>query len=421
MYKTQIKSKKVPLSAVVLATVAIGSNAFTSCHHTSARNQLLCVPTPTKTIGKALFMASDNVGDEVAKLRAAAAKAREDAQRLAKEMGKEIDFSTTSSKASATSNTAKPKASPEEIKKVTNTLDFESGNNVALQASSLDELVDNGKFSMWKSAKRGSANTNSDTPLRTYPVSLEFLKSRSNGKLSSESLSVSAQQEITMEDFQQTTIFVVVTSTVLAIGSLALLPENIGSTLCYFFAIIPLIFLGIGSTAPGIIAAAIGLTKGTSIDKETKEDRICRHEAAHFLCGYVCGLPVIDYSITDNGFPCVEFYPTNTAADGNDNINTRELTSEEIATLSVVSMSGSVAEAITYDAAKGGENDLLQLNNYFRRCEEFLGAQKQQDLTRWGALVAFQILQGNKDVYENLITAFKERKSVNECIQIIES
>ena len=39
--------------------------------------------------------------------------------------------------------TAKPKASRES--QSTNTLDFESGNNVALQASSLDELVDNGR------------------------------------------------------------------------------------------------------------------------------------------------------------------------------------------------------------------------------------------------------------------------------------
>lgn len=272
---------------------------------------------------------------------------------------------------------------------------------------------------MWKSAKTGNANTNSPTPLKPYPVSLNFLESRTNGKVTSESLGT-AQVEISMQDFQDTTIIVVGASSALAIASLALLPENVGPTLCYLFALIPIIFLGIGSSAPGIIAGAIGLTKGTRDDEETKTDRICRHEAAHFLCGYLCGLPVVDYSITSTGFPCVEFYPTN-ESDSNSNISTREFTPDEIATLSVVSMSGSVGEVLKFDEAKGGENDLIQLNEYFRRSGEFLGAQKQQDLTRWGALSAYNILQGNYKVYEKLIEAFRGKKSVNECIQIIES
>merc|ERR1712038_1459979 len=98
----------------------------------------------------------------------------------------------------------------------------------------------------------------------------------------------------------------------------------------------------------------------------------------------------------------------------------RELTMEEIAVMSVVAMSGSVAEAMKFEEAKGGGNDLLELNGLFRRCEEFLGASKQQDLTRWGALAAYNLLNGNKDAYEKLVVAFKEKKTVSECIAVIE-
>lgn len=146
-----------------------------------------------------------------------------------------------------------------------------------------------------------------------------------------------------------------------------------------------------------------------------QDDRICRHEAGHFLCGYLCGLPVKSYQLNDKGYPSVEFYPsTDGEAMG------RELNAEEIASLSVVAMSGSVAEALEFGEAKGGNNDLLELNNIFRRSNEFIGSQKQQDLTRWGALASYNMIISNKDKYENLVAAFREKKSVAECVAAIE-
>merc|ERR1719273_2380470 len=46
--------------------------------------------------------------------------------------------------------------------------------------------------------------------------------------------------------------------------------------------------------------------------------------------------------------------------------------------------------------------------------------QKQQDLTRWGALAAYQLITANKEAYERLVKAFREKKSVAECVSIIE-
>ena len=174
-------------------------------------------------------------------------------------------------------------------------------------------------------------------------------------------------------------------------------------------------FIAVGSTAPGLIAAGIAATQGTADDQAKREDRICRHEAGHFLCGYLCGLPVKNYEITDTGFPCVEFHPSTEGEAMN-----RELSQEEIAALSVVAMSGSVAEALTLGDARGGENDLLELDMLFRRSKEFLGAAKQQELTRWGALVSYQLITANKEKYEALVNAFKQKKSVAECVAVIE-
>jgi hypothetical protein len=84
-------------------------------------------------------------------------------------------------------------------------------------------------------------------------------------------------------------------------------------------------------------------------------------------------------------------------------------------------MSGSVAEALALGEAKGGQNDLLELEGRLRRSEDFVGAQKQQDLTRWGALTSYNLLKANEDKYEALVCAFKEKKSVADCVAILES
>ena len=89
--------------------------------------------------------------------------------------------------------------------------------------------------------------------------------------------------------------------------------------------------------------------------------------------------------------------------------------------MSVVAMSGSVAEVLQFGEAKGGSNDLIELNGLFTRTKDFMGAQKQQDMTRWGALTAYNIISSNEDKFDRLVAAFKSKKSVSECIAAIEA
>jgi len=349
---------------------------------------------------------------EVEKLRAAAAKAREEYQELSKAMGKEVD-----AKGDITSpDTVKPKnLSVSEVEKIANSMNFGVG-DASSQTQKLNELVDSGDFTLWNSAvRRGSTSDASMSKLVPFPVTLQTLESRTGGKVNGPSLGIDGDKDVSLDDFKDLTVQVVLGSTGLGIASLALLPENVGATFTYLFALIPILFIGIGSLAPGVIASGIVFSRGDSEDAEQQRERICRHEAGHFLCGYLCGLPVKNYEISsDTGVACVEFHTT-------DAVNGKgELSDADIAALSVVAMSGSVAEIMQYDKATGGENDLLELQNCFRKSKEFIGAAKQQDLTRWGALTSYGLINANKSKYDSLVKAFQEKKNLAECVSIIE-
>jgi len=307
-----------------------------------------------------------------------------------------------------------PVLSADTVKKSVASIEFESG-NYETQMSSLDSLVNESKLGLWKAAQTSSVNTNSPAPLRTYPVSLNFLETRTGGKITAKTLGVGGEDDVSLDDFKYATLGVTLGCSVLGVLALAFLPPNVGATFCYIAALIPILFLAVGSTTPGIIAGAIASLRSTKEEKSDLEDRVCRHEAGHFLCGYLCGLPIRGYSANDLGVPCVEFYPS---ADGE--ARGRELTGDEIAAMSVVAMSGSVAEVLTFGQANGGDSDLMELDQLMRRTSEFVGAQKQQDLTRWGALTAYNIITANDDKFERLVDAFKQKKSVADCIAAIE-
>ncbi|KAL3799128.1 hypothetical protein HJC23_002256 [Cyclotella cryptica] len=394
-------------STVVFLTFLLfgPSNAF----QLSSRSGLVSSPPRTFSTLKMSELS------EVEKLRAAAAKAREEYERLSKEAGKEVISST----AAATTTTPAKTLSTSELRTLASSIDFASG-DASTQTRALDSLVDSGDFTLWKSAVRRTnsvaTSSNMMSLLKPYPVTLQTLDNRTGGKVTGASLGIGGEGDVKFEDFRDLTVVVVLGSTALGIGALAVLPPNVGATFSYLFALIPVGFIGVGSVAPGLIAGVIQGARGESDDESTRKERICRHEAGHFLCGYLCGLPVKSYEINpDTGAACVEFHTDGGDASG------KQLSEDDIAALSVVAMSGSVAEILSYGKATGGENDLLELQNCFRRSKEFIGSAKQQDLTRWGALTSFSLLKGNMDKYEKLVVAFKEQKSLADCVAIIES
>ncbi|CAB9524979.1 expressed unknown protein [Seminavis robusta] len=330
--------------------------------------------------------------DEVAALRAAAAKAREDADRLSLELGKKIE--------------ARPKATETKVKKLPKEelqarlqeVSFDA-NGVQAQAATLEGLRQEGSVSLYKSAN-----------LRTYPVSLQMLESRTQISLESFGFGDASGEKVSLDDFKYSTLYVVGGASVGGVLALAFLPPNIGATICYLCAIIPILYLAIGSTAPAAIAQVIDSVKNRDDpDRASDSDRVARHEAAHFMCGYMCGLPIVNYNILQEGVPCVEFAASS-----------QRFSNEEVASLSVTAMSGLVAEAMEYGDVRGAENDLLELEQIFRKADDFIGAQQQQDLTRWGALQAFSMLKENKGKLDQVVDAFKSQKDLAECVALLE-
>jgi hypothetical protein len=118
------------------------------------------------------------------------------------------------------------------------------GDAAEKQCQALGELVEKGELNLWKSAVvsdsnmpiSASASSNTKAPLlRTYPVSLEFLSTRTGGKLTGETLGVSGGTgNVSLDDIKDATIAVTLGATVLAIASLKFLPENVGAAVCYF-------------------------------------------------------------------------------------------------------------------------------------------------------------------------------------------
>lgn len=352
-------------------------------------------------------MAAD-AKSEAAQLMEMAAKAREDAARLAKELGYEDEDLGTKEPAAA----APPKKSPDEVAAAIGAIDFTAGSPES-QIASLDNLRAEGSLSLYKSATA----ENGSGDLRNYPVSLSMLEQRAG--LTSEKLGI-GEEEVSLDDFKYGTLWVTGGCTVGGIAALALLPENTGATICYFLALIPILWLGVGSTVPAAIAGLIVLIRGQDDGGVDPKERICRHEAAHFLTGYLCGLPVANYATAgDSDIPRVEFHYSSdqnavaTAA-------SRELTMDEVNALTVVALSGAVAEAMAYDKAKGGNADLIELQSIFQKSEQFLGAAKQQDMTRWGALTAYRLLSANKAKLDKLSAAFSQKKSIADCVAIVE-
>ena len=142
---------------------------------------------------------------------------------------------------------------------------------------------------------------------------------------------------------------------------------------------IPILFLSIGSVAPGLIVGLVSRIedgkegKGGNVDA-TGVNRRVRHEAAHFLVGWLLGLPIADYSVEDQT-SLVEFHPTQ-----NGELQPgQRLAKGEVDKMCVVALSGAVGEALHFDSAFGGGQDLQTLQRLFLMSEERINAQQQQD------------------------------------------
>ncbi|KAG4391438.1 hypothetical protein GLYMA_05G183600v4 [Glycine max] len=181
----------------------------------------------------------------------------------------------------------------------------------------------------------------------------------------------------------------------------------------YLIGSISLVVLAVGSISPGLLQAAIGSFSTLFPDYQ---ERIARHEAAHFLIAYLLGLPIFDYSL-DIGKEHVNLIDERLEK----LIYSGQLDAKELDRLAVVSMAGLAAEGLTYDKVVGQSADLFSLQRFINRTKPPLSKDQQQNLTRWAVLFAASLLKNNKVTHEALMAAMTKKASVLECIRAIEN
>ncbi|PNX92278.1 hypothetical protein L195_g015412 [Trifolium pratense] len=191
------------------------------------------------------------------------------------------------------------------------------------------------------------------------------------------------------------------------------LPGDWGFFVPYLIGSISLVVLGIGSTSPGLLQAAISSFSAVFPDYQ---ERIARHEAAHFLIAYLLGLPIFGYSL-DIGKEHVNLIDERLEK----LLYSGQLDTKELDRLAVVSMAGLAAEGLTYDKVIGQSADLFTLQRFINRTKPQLSKDQQQNITRWAVLFAASLLKNNKATHEALMASMANKATVLECIQTIES
>ena len=143
---------------------------------------------------------------------------------------------------------------------------------------------------------------------------------------------------------------VVIGSSVLALV-LGQLPGDWGFFGMYLSGGISILVLAIGSTAPGLLQIPINAFSSLFPDFR---DRVLRHEAAHFLIGYLLGVPIVNYNL-DLGTEHTDFLESRLQRKI---VGAQRLSDEEIDALAVIAMAGVAAEATTFPEVVGQTADL---------------------------------------------------------------
>ncbi|EPS69665.1 hypothetical protein M569_05099, partial [Genlisea aurea] len=190
------------------------------------------------------------------------------------------------------------------------------------------------------------------------------------------------------------------------------LPGDWGFFVPYLLGSISLIVLAVGSISPGLLQAAIS---GFSSFFPDYQERIARHEAAHFLVAYLLGLPILNYSF-DIGKEHVNLIDDRLEK----LIYSGQLDAKELDRLAVVAMAGLAAEGLRYDKVVGQSADLFTLQRFINRSKPQLSKDQQQNLTRWAVLFAGTLIKNNRGGHEALVSAMLNKASVLECVEAIE-
>ena len=154
---------------------------------------------------------------------------------------------------------------------------------------------------------------------------------------------------------------------------------------------------------------------------EEERKRVIQHEAGHFLAGYLLGIPITGYSLTpweaiknsQGGLGGVTF---DLEAVEESLVRSQQI-NLVVERISTTLMAGIAAERFVYDKDKGGFEDRRQLKQMLVKAG--LPSMVYEQKEKWATLQATNLLERNQASYENLVKAMADRKSLEECYEII--
>lgn len=98
----------------------------------------------------------------------------------------------------------------------------------------------------------------------------------------------------------------------------------------------------------------------------------------------------------------------------------KQLDAGEVDRLSIIALAGATAEAMAFEDVMGQTADLYDLQRIMNRSVTKLGAQGQQNQTRWAAYGAATLLRRYAAEYDALREAMARGANVEECYRAIE-
>eukprot|EP00884_Botryococcus_braunii_P012174 jgi/Botrbrau1/20958/Bobra.0135s0076.1 len=132
--------------------------------------------------------------------------------------------------------------------------------------------------------------------------------------------------------------------------------------------------------------------------------------------GYLLGVPVTGYSL-GIGSAHTDF----AEAKLQKRLIEGFLSDSDVDQLAPIALAGATAEGRKYEEVIGQTADLVDLQRIMNRSKTKLSDSAQQNLTRWAAFKAGDLLRQYNKEYEMLQERMKAGASVSDCIRAIES
>lgn len=178
--------------------------------------------------------------------------------------------------------------------------------------------------------------------------------------------------------------------------------------------------IGTGGALEGLAIDTIGQV----VSKKYRE-RVARHEAGHFLIAYLLGVLPASYTISSldalqrtGALTGQQAGTTLVDVEWQEQMQSGQITSPLLDVITCVALAGVCSEYITFGVAEGGISDIMQLDSLFMSLR--FTQKKSDEVVRWAVLNTVTLLRSRKKALDALAEGMQARRSVGECIAIIE-